>query len=142
MSWDFVEVCPLESFSGCWEGAVDWVVDVLKAREDSPAPASAIQRDARLTPCSQQSIISTDPPYYDNIGYADLSDFFYIWARKALKSSYEKLFSTALTPKEDELIANPFRHAKDQADAYFLNGMTSALASLKAAAQPFAPITI
>jgi putative DNA methylase len=142
MSWDFVEVCPLEDFSGCWEGAVNWVVDVLRARKDRQVESSSLQRDARMTPSFPKSIISTDPPYYDNIGYADLSDFFYVWIRKALRGCYGSILATTLTPKADELIASPFRHPKENADQFFLEGMTNAMTALKSAAHPFAPITI
>jgi len=88
-------------------------------------------------------IVSTDPPYYDNIGYADLSDFFYVWLRRSLKPIYPELFSTLLVPKAEELVATPYRHgSKDAAEAFFLEGMTCAIQSMAAAAHSAFPVTI
>ena len=69
--------------------------------------------------------VSTDPPYYDNIGYADLSDYFYVWMRRALSGIYPSLFSTRLTPKSDELIASPYRHggSRTRAQQFFEEGL-------------------
>ena len=73
------------------------------------------------------TIFSTDPPYYDNIGYADLSDFFYVWLRRTLKSIHPELFRRVVTPKAEELVATPYRHGgKDKAEAFFLDGMKKA----------------
>ena len=88
-------------------------------------------------------VVSTDPPYYDNIGYADLSDFFYIWLRKNLRSIYPGLFATISTPKNDELIAAPYRHAgKKAAERFFLDGMRQAIGNLARQAHPAFPVTI
>jgi len=87
--------------------------------------------------------VSTDPPYYDNIGYADLSDFFYIWLRRALKPFFPNLLSTVLVPKEEELIAAPYRHgSKEAAEKFFMDGMSRALKNLAESAHPAFPITI
>jgi putative DNA methylase len=90
-----------------------------------------------------QWIVSTDPPYYDNIGYADLSDFFYVWLRRSLQPIYPELFNTLLVPKAEELVATPYRHgSKDAAETFFLKGMTCAIHSMAEAAHPAFPVTI
>ncbi len=87
--------------------------------------------------------ISTDPPYYDNIGYADLSDFFYVWLRKSIQPVYPQLFSTLLVPKTEELVATPYRHgSKDKAEKFFLEGMTKAIHLLAERTHPAIPVTI
>ena len=92
---------------------------------------------------SANRIVSTDPPYYDNIGYADLSDFFYVWLRRSLKPVFPELFATLAVPKAEELVATPYRHGgKDAAEAFFLNGMTQALHRLAEQAHPGFPVTI
>ena len=87
--------------------------------------------------------MSTDPPYFDNIGYADLSDFFYVWLRPSLKSVFPNLFGTLAAPKVEELVAIPHRHGgKEQAEAFFLDGMTQAMRRLAEQAHPAFPVTI
>lgn len=89
------------------------------------------------------ALIATDPPYYDNIGYADLSDFFYIWLRRSLRSSWPDLFRRVLTPKEPELVATPYRHGtKDAAERFFMDGMSCTLKAMHASATEKAPVTI
>ncbi|MDW8468094.1 MAG: DUF1156 domain-containing protein [Burkholderiales bacterium] len=88
-------------------------------------------------------VVSTDPPYYDNIGYADLSDFFYVWLRRSLRGVYPDLFATLAVPKAEELVATPYRHGgKEKAEAFFLDGMTRALARIAEQAHPAFPVTI
>ncbi|MCL6609752.1 MAG: hypothetical protein K6T74_16845 [Geminicoccaceae bacterium] len=88
-------------------------------------------------------MVSADPPYYDNIGYADLSDFFYVWLRRTLKSVYPELFATLAVPKAGELVATPYRHgSKEEAERFFLRGMTSALRRLAEQVHPAFPTTI
>jgi putative DNA methylase len=88
-------------------------------------------------------VVSTDPPYYDNIGYADLSDFFYVWLRKSLKPIYPGLYATLAVPKAEELVATPYRHGDSrQAESFFLNGMTQAMHNLAEKAHPAFPVTI
>jgi putative DNA methylase len=88
-------------------------------------------------------VISTDPPYYDNIGYADLSDFFYVWLRRALRPVFPGLYATMAVPKAEELIATPYRHgSKDKAETFFLDGMTAAMHNLAEQAHPAFPVTI
>ena len=88
-------------------------------------------------------VVSTDPPYYDNIGYADLSDFFYVWLRRSLRGIFPDLFATVAVPKAEELVATPHRHGnKDKAEAFFLNGMTHAMHRLAEQSHPAFPVTI
>ena len=103
----------------------------------------AVQADAALQTVSVSKVLSTDPPYYDNIGYADLSDFFYVWLRRSLKPVFPELFATLAVPKTEELVATPYRHgSKDAAETFFLSGMTRALRQLSEQAHPGFPVTI
>jgi putative DNA methylase len=96
MSWDFMEICPDAPFSGNWKGAVDWVADVLESLVVGPR-ANAEQADAasQVPSAVGPIVVSTDPPYYDNIGYADLSDFFYVWLRRTIGDVSEDLLDLA-----------------------------------------------
>jgi putative DNA methylase len=143
MSWDFIEINPLEKMSGNWAGAVGWVSDVL-GQLASSTTCSATQRDAAsLERCPTSVVFSTDPPYYDNIGYADLSDFFYVWLRRSLRPVFPGLFSTVAVPKAEELVATPARHGgKQAAEIFFLQGMTRAMRRLAEQAHPAYPVTI
>ena len=101
-----------------------------------------MQGDARTT-LARSEVISTDPPYYDNIGYADLSDFFYVWLRRSLRPVFPELFATLAVPKAEELVATPYRHgSKEKAEAFFLDGMTQAMHRLAEQAHPAFPVTI
>lgn len=143
MSWDYIEVNPLEKMSGNWAGGVEWVADVLPNLPVGMPDGTAVQLNASIQELSAGKVVSTDPPYYDNIGYADLSDFFYVWLRRPLKSVYPELFATLTVPKAEELVATPFRHGgKDQAEAFFLSGMTEAMRRLCEQAHPAFPVTI
>ncbi|MDR0779467.1 MAG: hypothetical protein LBF16_02085, partial [Pseudomonadales bacterium] len=142
MTWDFAEANPYCDSSGNWMAMVDWS---WKALAHTPARDAGIakQIDAQTQGISASKLISTDPPYYDNIGYADLSDFFYVWLRRSLKSIYSNLFATLAVPKAEELVATPYRHGgKDQAEKFFLDGMTAALHNLAQQANPAFPVTI
>lgn len=143
MSWDFIEVAPLQKMSGNWMGGVEWVSDVFDSLEVSRHDGSAVQADASTQVISHNRVVSTDPPYYDNIGYADLSDFFYVWLRPSQKLVFPELFATLAVPKEEELIASPFRHGtREKAEAFFLAGMTHAMHRLAEQAHPAFPVTI
>jgi putative DNA methylase len=103
----------------------------------------ARQEDASVQAVSLNKIVSTDPPYYDNIGYADLSDFFYVWLRRPLKSVFPKIFATLAVPKAEELVATPYRHGgRQSAEFFFLNGMTLAMSRIAQQAHPAFPVTI
>ena len=96
-----------------------------------------------LRSISADKVVSTDPPYYDNIGYADLSDFFYVWLRRSLKPVFPELFATLAVPKAEELVATPYRHgSKEKAETFFLDGMTQAMHRLAEQAHPAFPVTI
>jgi len=141
MNWDFVELSPFSKV-GSWFSAVE---SSAKAAV-SLAPQRfgfATQADAAVQTISQGKCVSTDPPYYDNIAYADLSDFFYVWLRRALKPFFPDLFSTLAVPKAEELVATPYRHdSKQEAETFFLEGMTKAMYSLAQQGHPSFPVTI
>ena len=105
---------------------------------------NAQQRDAALQSISVNKVVSTDPPYYDNIGYADLSDFFYLWLRRSLQTTFPDLFNTLTAPKAEELVATQYRHgSKNAAERFFLGGMTEAMPHrLVEQAHPAFPVTI
>ena len=99
--------------------------------------------DAQNQELSRGRVVSTDPPYYDNIGYADLSDFFYVWLRRSLRPVFPDLFATMAVPKSEELVADRYRHgSKKKAEAFFLDGMTQAMHRLAEQAHPAFPVTI
>jgi putative DNA methylase len=142
MSWDFAESCPLTTASGSYIGAVTLVAKAMKAHSCA-RHGLVFQEDASTQELSSNKVISTDPPYYDNIGYADLSDFFYVWLRRGLKDTFPKLFATVAVPKAEELVATPYRHGgKQAAETFFLDGMTQAMNRLALQANPHFPVTI
>ena len=143
MTWDFVEVNPYSSSTGNWMAMVDWVT---KALSHMPANLNgeAVQRDAqaRVLECVGAAL-STDPPYYDNISYADLSDFFYVWMRRNLGDVWPVECSTLLTPKAEELIANRYRAgSKEQAEEHFESGMADFMAHVAQSRPGDVPATI
>jgi len=146
MLWDYAEANPFSSSSGSWETLLDGIVKAhrkafLAVKSDHIG--SAHQLDVRSVDGSTAAIFSTDPPYYDNVPYADLSDFFYIWSRRTLRGVYPDLFNTLLVPKTEELIAEPFRHrGKEAAEQFFLNGMTEAMRSMATASHEAFPVSI
>jgi putative DNA methylase len=141
MTWDFPDVNPFASAAGDYAVSVAGVIKGISSATEPPGFAK--QADASTQDMSQDKIVSTDPPYYDNIGYADLSDFFYVWLRSSLKSVFPDLFTTLSVPKEEELIATPYRHgSKEKAEAFFLDGMTQAMHRLAEQAHPAFPVTI
>jgi putative DNA methylase len=142
MTWDYAECNPLCNSTGNWMAMVDWIREVLDKLPSSTF-GEASQADAQTQTISQNKLISTDPPYYDNIDYANLSDFFYVWLRRNLRGVFPSLFSTMTTPKAEELVAESYRHGGvEKAEAFFLDGMTSAMRNLAARAHPAFPVTI
>jgi putative DNA methylase len=142
MTWDFAECNVFSSSTGNFGGAVDWVV---KSLSELPAigAGSIGQADARSVVLPAASCLSTDPPYYDNIGYADLSDYFYVWLKRSVGDIYPEVFSTITVPKADELVAMPHRHKNRRAaEDYFLNGMSEAFANISAQLDHGLPATI
>ena len=142
MTWDFAESNPLGDASGNYVSATELVAKALLA--SAPAvPGFGQQANASTQSISATKVVSTDPPYYDNIGYADLSDFFYVWLRKSLKPIFPALYATLAVPKAEELVATPYRHGgKTQAETFFLDGMTHAMHNLAEQAHPAFPVTI
>ncbi|MGB7413472.1 MAG: hypothetical protein WA902_04610, partial [Thermosynechococcaceae cyanobacterium] len=142
MTWDFIEINPLVNMSGNWLGAVEWVSDVVSDIV-AAKPSFSKQQDVANLQNGGKPLISTDPPYYDNVPYADLSDFFYVWLRPSLKSIYPDLFGTLLTPKAAELIADPFRRgSRDKAKKFFEEGLSKAFFRINEVASSDYPITI
>jgi putative DNA methylase len=143
MTWDFPEAASLNEVVGGFKPAVQFISDcILKLPEWGPM-GTCSQMDAKATSFNQGLIVSTDPPYYDNIGYADLSDFFYVWLRRSLKSSYPRLLSTLSVPKKDELVATPYRHGSmENAESFFLNGMKEAMRQISLSTHPSYPVTL
>lgn len=143
MTWDYPEANPFSDASGCWsQTCVEWIDRYLRTVA-SAANGSAEQADAQTQTLSRGRVVSTDPPYYDNIGYADLSDYFYMWLRRSLRPVFPTLFSTVAVPKAEELVATPARHGGgERAEAFFLDGMTKAMHRLAEEANPAFPVTI
>lgn len=146
MIWDFAEGNPLGESSGAWTVFVDGIAKAFAKTFEfviAMANGSAQQADAGRQEVSNSKVVSTDPPYYDNIGYADLSDFFYVWLRRSLKPVFPDLFATLAVPKSEELVATPYRHgSKEKAETFFLDGMTQAMHRLAEKAHPTFPVTI
>lgn len=141
MTWDFAELSPFSDV-GSWFSVITSSVDAFQTLVPA-SPGHAWQADASREDAGANVIVSTDPPYYDNIGYADLSDFFYVWLRRSLQDIFPELFSTLATPKAAELVATPYRHGgKGEAEAFFLQSMTRALGHIAGRAHPAFPVTI
>jgi putative DNA methylase len=143
MTWDYAEGNPFSGSSGSWMVTLDWIARVVALLGFQKFFGQASQEDAAKGRLSYGKVISTDPPYYDNVPYADLSDFFYVWLRHSLKSIFPELFATLAVPKIEELVAFAYRHnGKAGAEAFFLNGMTRAMSCLAEQAHPAFPVTI
>lgn len=143
MTWDFTEGNPFSDSSGNFLGQLKFLCSVLERAITTNVPSFVFQHDAQTQSFSSNKVISTDPPYYDNIGYADLSDFFYVWLRRSLKPIYPGFFSTLAVPKAEELVATPYRHgSKEKAESFFMEGMTRAIHNLAEHAHPAFPVTI
>ena len=142
MVWDYAEANPYCSSSGNWMAMTDWVWKTI-ANFVPAERGIEIQHDAQTVSYPQDAVISCDPPYYDNIGYADLSDFFFCWMKPAIKPVYPDLFGILATPKSEELVATPYRHGgKEAAEGHFLDGMSRAIANMAQQSSDTAPTTI
>lgn len=143
MTWDYAEGNPFSNSTGSFVSMIDWVKEVL---DYLPAVPQCIVRqfDAQSDNGLREIMISTDPPYYDNIGYADLSDYFYVWMRQALKDTYPKLFRTMLVSKTEELVATPYRFegSVEKARDFFEDGMFNTCCRLYQYAREDIPVTI
>ena len=144
MVWDYAEINPFAGAGGDFLGIVNGTVRTLLSFPlFAPGRPLADQADAASQRTSVGRLVSTDPPYYDNIGYADLSDFFYVWLRRSLREVAPELFATLAVPKAQELVATPYRHgSKQRAEAFFLEGMTNAMCRLSEQAHLGFPVTI
>lgn len=144
MTWDYAEGNPFSASTGNFLGAIEWVAKVV---ESSPRtePGYAQQYDAvEAITLINRPLISTDPPYYDNISYADLSDFFYVWLRRSLKNMFPSVLSTLLTPKEKELVATPYRFdgSKEKAKEFFEIGLERVFTHMRENHHPDYPLTL
>ncbi|MEV4225367.1 DUF1156 domain-containing protein [Nonomuraea sp. NPDC049725] len=147
MLWDFAEAYPFGKSMGSWSTQINAVIAALRALPYDAQPGKVVQVDARragelVEPGT--ALIVTDPPYFGQINYADLSDYFYIWLRRALQAVHPDLFGTIATPKAVELVANPARHdgSKEKAQQYFIDGFTEVFTSLQRASRPDLPIVV
>ena len=141
MLWDFAEPNLFADSTGSISSAIDMSVNALVSTNSTYGEISSADT---ATPLKQDRvIICTDPPYYDNVAYSDLSDLFYVWLRKFLKQTWSDLTGTILTPKSEELVATPFHHGnKEQAEKFFMDGMSRAITNMATSALPDFPITI
>lgn len=144
MVWDFAEVNPFSNSTRNFGDAVKWVCEVV---EQLPAsrPGSVLQKDATSRNFAEQNaVFSTDPPYYDNIGYADLSDFFYVWLKRSLSDVWSGSFQSLLAPKNEELVATPYRFegGRDEANSFFETGLRKSFGQMAASQSPDYPLSI
>ena len=145
MVWDFAEGNPFSTGTGSWmKSCLDWIHLYLRsAHLASSCDSKIIQADARSAPIPQGSVISTDPPYYDNIPYADISDFFYCWMRPVLREMWPDIFGVLATPKADELVAAPHRQGgREAANRFFLEGMKTVIKNMVDRSSEMYPTTI
>jgi putative DNA methylase len=142
MTWDFAEGNPFSSASGNFISNVEWVTKVIEKLVPA-AEGAERQMDAQTVLYPAGVVISTDPPYYDNIGYADLSDFFFSWMKRSIRSVFPESFGVMATPKAEELVATQYRHGtREAADRFFLEGMRDAIANMARQSSPDFPATI
>jgi putative DNA methylase len=144
MTWDFAECNPFSRSTANWSAATEWV-ERSTAELQSGVGGDARQLDATAAVNSiKHPVVATDPPYYDNIGYADLSDFFYVWLRRSIGSVYPDLFSTVLVPKAQELVATPYRFDGDRrrAEAFFEQGLGKAFENIRDVQDAGFPATV
>lgn len=140
MAWDFAESNPLLDISGSLIAMVNAVARTLSGL---PAAGQAVATQSSALAWQAPGLLSTDPPYYDNIGYSDLSDYFYVWLRRSLRPIHPKLLSTLLVPKADELVANPYRHnGKEGARKFFEDGFKNFFQASRLSAHSDYPITV
>ncbi|MER9528522.1 DUF1156 domain-containing protein [Mesorhizobium sp. M0309] len=144
MTWDYAEMNTMLSGSGSFENAIAWEAETIEGLGHNCGIGEISNLDAAKNNYPMRPVvISSDPPYYDNIAYAELSDFFYIWLRKSLSSVWPDLFRRITTPKEEELVATPYRHkTKADAEAFFMRGMGQALSAMRAASTNSEPLAI
>lgn len=144
MIWDFVEVNPIGNSVGSFSTIIDYISKCIVTLPNTAQYGIAKQFDAQSDNGLRNIMVSTDPPYYDNIGYADLSDFFYVWMRYTLKNTYPKTFKTMLVPKNEELVATPYRFdgSVEKARDFFEDGMFNTCCRLYQYTRNDIPVTI
>ena len=140
MIWDYAEVNPFSASTGSWEAGSDYYYKVICNLGDRYAPPSAVDcasATALPWPDNTFDAVLTDPPYYDNMGYANLSDFFYVWLKRTVGHLYPELFATPLTPKSDEIVADPARAGgMERAKLYFEEQLTQAFGEIRRVLKP------
>lgn len=142
MVWDYAEINPFSNSVGHFFTHVDWVASGIEGLPSNLKPGEAQQMNAAIRDYSGM-VVSTDPPYYDNIGYSDLSDYFYVWLRRSLGTIQSKTLGTLLTPKSEELVANPYRHnGKAGAAAFFVEGFNAVFGRMRETASLSVPLTV
>ncbi len=142
MTWEFAEGNPFSESTGNFVDGVNLTATAI-APLGQGSPGHAEQRDARTVPADGSAVVCTDPPYFDNVPYADLSDLFYVWLRRTLQPVLPALMSTVLVPKADELVADPARHGgREHAERFFVGRMREVITALRARALPAVPLTI
>jgi len=141
MTWDFAETNPFSSSGGTLDVNLSYVARAIEALP-AVGLGRATQEDAVGAKCGLR-VVSTDPPYYDNVSYSDLSDFFYVWLRRSLRPVLPSLYNTLTTPKSEELVAAHYRHGgRERAEDFFLRGMTRAIENLASHSHPGFPLTL
>lgn len=142
MAWDYAEGNPFSSSTGNFLSQLEWIEKAVR-RSPAGTPSTAVAANAADLDTLRRAVVSTDPPYYDNIAYSDLSDFFYVWQRHSLREVHPKLMSTMLVPKAEELVANPYRHnGRAGAKTFFESGFASVFTHLRRTATVDYPITV
>ena len=142
MIWDFAETNLLGEATGSLDSGYEMAVNGLLLTNETPGAIKSVNASANSF-SDKPVIISTDPPYYDNVGYADLSDFFYVWLKRSLGSIWPDLFRRLTTPKGEELVATPYRHGgREKAETFFMQGMGAALTAMRKAATDAEPLVI
>ena len=144
MVWDFAEGNPFSGSTGNWVSTLNWICKVVEVTPLVGNHSTIHQQDAAGSPSlAENSVFSTDPPYYDNVPYADISDFFYVWQRRTLRTVWPDMFRRILTPKDEELVAFAYRHdSKDAAERFFMDGMGKALVNMYVSSRDDFPVTI
>ena len=146
MVWDYAEVNPFSNSTGNWSGAIKWITAAMEKfpQLSSSLRGEASQFDAQTDSGMRNTMISTDPPYYDNIAYANLSDYFYVWLRGSLKRIFPNFFTTMLVPKNEELVASPYRFdgSSQKAKDFFESGMLQAFSNINRYALEKVPVTV
>lgn len=141
MAWDFAEVNIFSSWSGGFSTQIEGMAEAIRK-----LPATAVAEVRQLNASTREYtglVISTDPPYYDNIGYSNLSDFFYVWLRRSLRDIQQHTLSTMLAPKAEELVADPYRHdGKEGAEKFFVEGFNQVFRRIRQSANTTVPLAV